>query len=182
LEIMTPMLAAGGGTLAVLAILAAIFSAIFWMVVGWRAMKAHERLADAAEYIASKRLHVMRTILAVALAVVTLAAGNAQEGVRVLTPQDRVSEIALGDGVRARVAYDNNVKFLYLPGRAIPVHFPFGVLVSQAVVSPNRQLLLLRLMQRRLEAGSDYFACLLCRRSDTTPTAKWTVNYVLFAA
>jgi hypothetical protein len=54
LEIMTPMLAAGGGTLAVLAILAAIFSAIFWMVVGWRAMKAHERLADAAEYIVRK--------------------------------------------------------------------------------------------------------------------------------
>jgi uncharacterized membrane protein len=48
------MLAAGGGALAVLAILAAIFSAIFWMVVGWRAMKAHERLADAAEYIVRK--------------------------------------------------------------------------------------------------------------------------------
>ena len=53
-ESMTPMLAAAGGALAVLAILAAIFSAIFWMVVGWRAMRAHERLADAAEYIARK--------------------------------------------------------------------------------------------------------------------------------
>jgi len=48
------MLAAAGGALAVLAILAAIFSAIFWMVVGWRAMRAHERLADAAEYIGRK--------------------------------------------------------------------------------------------------------------------------------
>jgi len=53
-ESMTPMLAAAGGALAVLAILAAIFSAIFWMVVGWRAMRAHERLADAAEYIGRK--------------------------------------------------------------------------------------------------------------------------------
>jgi len=37
-----------------LAILAAIFSAVFWMVVGWRAMLAHERLADAAELMARK--------------------------------------------------------------------------------------------------------------------------------
>lgn len=28
--------------------------AIFWMVVGWRAMRAHERLADAAAEIAKK--------------------------------------------------------------------------------------------------------------------------------
>ncbi len=36
------------------AILAAIFSAIFWMVVGWRAMSAHERLAAAAEQAVRK--------------------------------------------------------------------------------------------------------------------------------
>jgi uncharacterized membrane protein len=48
------MFAAAGGAFAVLAIVAAIFSAIFWMVLGWRAMRAHERLADAAEYIARK--------------------------------------------------------------------------------------------------------------------------------
>ncbi len=37
-----------------LAILAAIFSAVFWMVVGWRAMRAHERLAETAEFVARK--------------------------------------------------------------------------------------------------------------------------------
>lgn len=41
-----------GETLAGFAILAAIFSAIFWMVVGWRAMRAHERIANAAEQAA----------------------------------------------------------------------------------------------------------------------------------
>ncbi len=41
-------------TLSGFAILAAIFSAIFWMVVGWRAMRAHERIADAAERAARK--------------------------------------------------------------------------------------------------------------------------------
>jgi uncharacterized membrane protein len=45
---------APGSTLAAFAILAAIFSAIFWMVVGWRAMRAHERIADAAEQAARK--------------------------------------------------------------------------------------------------------------------------------
>ena len=35
--------------LAGLAILFGIASAIFWMVVGWRAMRAHERIADASE-------------------------------------------------------------------------------------------------------------------------------------
>jgi uncharacterized membrane protein len=34
---------------AILAVFAGIVSAIFWMVVGWRAMRAHERLAEAAE-------------------------------------------------------------------------------------------------------------------------------------
>jgi hypothetical protein len=36
------------------AILAATFSAIFWMVVTWRAMRAHERIADAAQQAARK--------------------------------------------------------------------------------------------------------------------------------
>ena len=45
---------ASGGIFGVIAILAAIFSAIFWMVVGWRAMRAHERIADAAERAARK--------------------------------------------------------------------------------------------------------------------------------
>lgn len=35
--------------LAVLVMLLGIFSTIFWMVVSWRAMKAHEKLADSVE-------------------------------------------------------------------------------------------------------------------------------------
>ena len=35
-----------------LATLFSAFLAIFWMVVGWRAMRAHERLAAAVEKIA----------------------------------------------------------------------------------------------------------------------------------
>ena len=34
--------------------LAGVVTAIFWMYVGWRAMQAHERLAEAAEDIARK--------------------------------------------------------------------------------------------------------------------------------
>ena len=32
-----------------LTVLAGIATAIFWMVVGWRAMRAHERIAEASE-------------------------------------------------------------------------------------------------------------------------------------
>jgi uncharacterized membrane protein len=31
-----------------------IASTIFWMVVGWRAMRAHERIAEASEQAARK--------------------------------------------------------------------------------------------------------------------------------
>ncbi len=37
--------------LAVLTILWAVFTAIFWMVVGWRAMRAHEKIADSVEQL-----------------------------------------------------------------------------------------------------------------------------------
>jgi hypothetical protein len=37
-----------------LVFLAAIGTAIFWMVVGWRVMRAHERLADSADQVARK--------------------------------------------------------------------------------------------------------------------------------
>jgi uncharacterized membrane protein len=40
--------------LAALALLFGIASGIFWMVVGWRAMRAHERIADASEQTARK--------------------------------------------------------------------------------------------------------------------------------
>lgn len=37
--------------LAVLTILWAVFTAIFWMVVGWCAMRAHEKIADSVEQL-----------------------------------------------------------------------------------------------------------------------------------
>jgi uncharacterized membrane protein len=46
-----------GGSIQGLAVLVALFgiaSAIFWMVVGWRAMRAHERIADASEQAVRK--------------------------------------------------------------------------------------------------------------------------------
>jgi uncharacterized membrane protein len=42
------------GGLAVGIALAGVVTAVFWMYVGWRAMQAHERLAEAAEEIARK--------------------------------------------------------------------------------------------------------------------------------
>ena len=40
------------GLFSALAIFAALASAVFWMVIGWRAMRAHERIAAAAEQAA----------------------------------------------------------------------------------------------------------------------------------
>ena len=38
--------------LAVLAFLFGIFTTILWLVIGWRAMRAHEKIADSAEWLA----------------------------------------------------------------------------------------------------------------------------------
>ena len=38
--------------LAILVWLFFFFTVIYWMVVGWRAMKAHEKVADSLEWIA----------------------------------------------------------------------------------------------------------------------------------
>ena len=51
-EAMNTLLASSNAELAIGAILFGFVTAIFWMVVGWRAMRAHERRADAAEYSA----------------------------------------------------------------------------------------------------------------------------------
>lgn len=37
-----------------LALLFGVVTTVFWMVVGWRAMRAHERIADASEQAARK--------------------------------------------------------------------------------------------------------------------------------
>ena len=39
-------------SLTVLTLIIGLFSAIFWMIVGWRAMRAHEKLADSMEWLA----------------------------------------------------------------------------------------------------------------------------------
>ena len=39
-------------TLTGLTLLLGLFTAIFWMIVGWRAMRAHEKLADLLEWLA----------------------------------------------------------------------------------------------------------------------------------
>ncbi len=41
--------------LAVLAFLWALFTAILWLVIGWRAMRAHEKIADLLEWIARQQ-------------------------------------------------------------------------------------------------------------------------------
>ena len=96
----------------------------------------------------------MRTfIFLFAVAATVLSTANAQQ-------QDKVTEVSLGDGVQAHLGYDNNVKYLYLPGRAIPIHIPVLVYVSQAVVSPNRQLLVLN--RRSDRGGGIGLLCLPC--------------------
>ena len=42
------------GFLAFVAVVWGLFITIFWLVVAWRAMRAHERLASAAEELARK--------------------------------------------------------------------------------------------------------------------------------
>jgi uncharacterized membrane protein len=39
----------GMGFLALLAILFSFVTTVFWLVIGWRAMRAHERIADVLE-------------------------------------------------------------------------------------------------------------------------------------
>ncbi|MBN2578213.1 MAG: hypothetical protein JXB10_04410 [Pirellulales bacterium] len=47
----------GVSAIVVLAVLWGLFVTIYWMVVGWRAMRAHEKIADSAEnwYYLAKR-------------------------------------------------------------------------------------------------------------------------------
>ena len=44
----------GMGLLAVLAVLWGLAVTIFWMVCAWRAMRAHEKLAESVEQISKK--------------------------------------------------------------------------------------------------------------------------------
>lgn len=51
------------GLLAIGSVLSAILVSIFWMVVGWRAMRAHERIADALFRSATRRAQLHRAQL-----------------------------------------------------------------------------------------------------------------------
>lgn len=42
------------GALTALGLLAAVITTLFWMVVAWRAMRAHERLAEALQDMARR--------------------------------------------------------------------------------------------------------------------------------
>jgi hypothetical protein len=48
---------------AILSILAGCFVAIFWMVVGWRAMKAHEKIAEALSVDLEQKAQLIRSSL-----------------------------------------------------------------------------------------------------------------------
>ncbi len=45
----------GPDSLTILTLLIGLFGVIFWMVVGWRAMRAHEKLADSMEWLARQK-------------------------------------------------------------------------------------------------------------------------------
>jgi hypothetical protein len=45
----------GIGGVAVLMVLWGLFVTIFWMVCAWRAMRAHEKLADSVDELSSKQ-------------------------------------------------------------------------------------------------------------------------------
>ncbi|MDX9973128.1 MAG: hypothetical protein RBU21_09075 [FCB group bacterium] len=44
----------GMGAFALVVVLWGVFVTLFWMVCAWRAMRAHEKLADSIETIARK--------------------------------------------------------------------------------------------------------------------------------
>lgn len=94
--------------------------------------------------------------------------------------EDRVTSIDLGESLRAEIGYDMNCKFLYLPGREVPISIPFGAWIRDAKVSPNRKTILLLLCRSRHDVGSDYFCCLHCTRSDTSSTATWRAAFILY--
>ena len=96
--------------------------------------------------------------------------------------RDTVTTIDLGDGLKASNGYDTGSKFFYLPGRENPVEFPVGVFISETALSPDRKLLVLLLDYERPDSFTEYFGCLVCRRSDVTAEATWTLRYSMLQA
>lgn len=95
--------------------------------------------------------------------------------------QDCTNSIDLGEGIVASIGCDMNCKFLYLPGREVPISIPYATWVREVKLSPNRRELLLVLYVMRHNFGSDYLCCLRCSRSDTTASAVWTPKFILHA-
>lgn len=95
---------------------------------------------------------------------------------------DKVTSVDLGDGLAASIGYEGGCKFFYLPGRENPVEFPYGVYILEAALSPDRKLLVLLLDYTRPDSFGEYFGCLVCRRSDVTAEATWTLGYSMLQA
>ncbi len=47
--------------LTILAMLFGLITSIYWMIVGWRAMQAHEKVADSLEWIARQSARTNNT-------------------------------------------------------------------------------------------------------------------------
>jgi hypothetical protein len=54
-ETQLQLVRAWSSVLPIIALFATIIVTVLWIVIGWRAMRAHERLADAVESIARGR-------------------------------------------------------------------------------------------------------------------------------
>ena len=78
-----------GEFLVVLVALGSLFITIFWMVVGWRAMRAHESLAAANRHLAEEIQHWRRSSEA------RLAPKAASPSVAA-AEEARISELLLG--------------------------------------------------------------------------------------
>ncbi|MCW1921016.1 hypothetical protein OKA05_00520 [Luteolibacter arcticus] len=95
---------------------------------------------------------------------------------------EEINSVPLGNDLEAHYGHVNGAKYFYLPGRKEPIQFSSGVFITQAVVSPDLKLLVLLLFRYRSDgAGADGYGCLVCRRSDTTAEANWSVYYSLFS-
>lgn len=94
---------------------------------------------------------------------------------------DLVTSVPLGEELSAVIDFEQGCKFLYLPGREIPIAIDRDVWVREAKLSEDRRTLLISLWRDRSDTGADYMCCLYCQRSDTSATATWTAKFVLHA-
>lgn len=113
-----------------------------------------------------------KACLALLLALAPVAAGANSPGL----PR----ELSLGDGLKVQMGQEHGTNVLYLPGKEEPIVFGKDVFATGAVLSPDR-LRVAVVLFRSSGSGANYFAILICRRSDLTASATWEARYVLFA-